>query len=294
MDNTTGVSHPAPAIRFRGRRGATAVPNWRWEDPELDPYELRIAGWLASHESHYLADHVTRNEIAKRTGMSGGKVTKAMARLVELGIVELGYAPSSRRGRERWVITFDLDVWERPPVMATVSEKRSPDDRLAVTTRPLSGHVVTTTKDVQGEEHQLRVFTDAESSPRRGIQGEGDEASREEKKPKPRRRDDLFDALASACGYRYDEMTESQKKAVAVMKNELARVGATPVEVHRRAAAYRRKFPGAALTERALAKHWSGLDDAAGDGEAVENEAEQWSRKTAAWARKVKAEEEER
>jgi len=35
-------------IRSRGRRGSVVVPNWRTEDPGIDPYAFRIACWLAS------------------------------------------------------------------------------------------------------------------------------------------------------------------------------------------------------------------------------------------------------
>lgn len=123
MGNSTRPlsSEPAPSIRSRGRRGSTVVPNWRWEDAALDPYELRVAGWLASHADTYLG-RVTRNEIARRTGVSAGRVTTALARLDALGIAhaETIEVPQSEGGK-RWVVTFNWDAWEREP--------RSPDDR---------------------------------------------------------------------------------------------------------------------------------------------------------------------
>jgi len=99
-------------IKSRGRTGFTQVPNWRWEDPELDPFELRVAGWLGSHADHYAADHVTRNEIARRTGVSQGKVTAALAHLEDLEIIEVETVKIAQsKGGKRLVITLDLDVW---------------------------------------------------------------------------------------------------------------------------------------------------------------------------------------
>jgi len=131
------------------------VPNWRWEDTTIDPYALRIAGWLASHADGYCQDNVTRNSIARRTGVSAGKVTTALAALAELGIVavETIEVPQSQGGK-RLRVTFDFDVWERRP--------RSPGDQAPghMTTGPRSrhdqapGHVVTASKDAPVGEQQ--------------------------------------------------------------------------------------------------------------------------------------------
>jgi DNA-binding Lrp family transcriptional regulator len=126
------------AIRSNGRRGSTIVPNWRWEDPTLDPYALRIAGWLASHADHYMQDCVTRNEIARRTNISAGKVTACLQKLEEQQIitVETVAVPQSQGGR-RLVITFDFDAWETGEPSYHMTGPRSPHDRAPVTTRPL-------------------------------------------------------------------------------------------------------------------------------------------------------------
>lgn len=126
------------AIRSTGRRGSTIVPNWRWEDQTLDPFELRIAGWLASHADGYLAETVTRNEIARRTGVSQGKVSSSLTTLAQLGVIAIESVeiPQAEGGR-RLVITVDFDVWE-------AQEARPPHDRVPVTTRPGPGHDMTT------------------------------------------------------------------------------------------------------------------------------------------------------
>jgi len=133
-------------IRSVGRSGATIVPNWRWEDPSLDPYQLRIAGWLASNTQGYTESYVTRNVIAKRTGISTGKVSSSIEALVEQGIIQVETieVPQGEGGR-RWVITVDLDVWQRP---------RSPHDQGPVTTRPGPGHHMTATTGTTSVEEQ--------------------------------------------------------------------------------------------------------------------------------------------
>ena len=158
-------------IRGRGRRGGTIVPNWRLEDPDLDPFELRIAAWLSSHADGWVGDHVTRNLIAARLNISQGKVTSAMDRLVALGIVELStIAVPQSEGGKRWDVIFDFDVWEREPW--------SPHDQAPVTTRPGPGHVVTTSSEVVQEEEQespdavsgVPVYDDEEQEPTEAIE----------------------------------------------------------------------------------------------------------------------------
>lgn len=122
-------------IRGRGRPGSTAVPRWRIEDTTLDAQEFRVACWLASHVGTYLAEKVSRNEIADKTGVSAGKVTYALRRLEEFGIIEIA---EGQRGR--LVITFDFDVWDW-----------SPHDQSPVTTRPLTGHDMTDTREQHSE-----------------------------------------------------------------------------------------------------------------------------------------------
>lgn len=71
--------------------------------------------------------------------------------------------------------------------------------------------------------------------------------------------DMLFDSLVEVCGMEYSDMTLRQRRACGVARAELAKVGATPAEIHRRAIAYRQRFPQAALTPNALASQWATL-----------------------------------
>lgn len=95
-------------IRSRGRRGSIVVPNWRAEDPEIDPYAFRIACWLAGHADHYTESTVSRNLIAKVVRISRTKVSESIDALEQLGIIDV-----ERVGdKARIVITFDFEVWE--------------------------------------------------------------------------------------------------------------------------------------------------------------------------------------
>jgi hypothetical protein len=107
----------ARGIRSSGRRmGWTGLPNWRLEDPTLDPYELRVALWLASHADGWLEEHVTRNEIARRTHVSQGKVSQSLAHLQELGVIVVETVEMAQHeGARRLVVTFDFAAWNAEP-----------------------------------------------------------------------------------------------------------------------------------------------------------------------------------
>lgn len=70
---------------------------------------------------------------------------------------------------------------------------------------------------------------------------------------------ELFDAIVEVSGATVPELTRSALGALHRAHAELREVGATPEQVHERAKWYRRKWPQAALTPMALAKHWSQL-----------------------------------
>lgn len=120
------------AIRSTGRRGYMSMANAWFEDDRLDPYELRVAGWLATHVDSYVAERVTRNEIARRTHVSGPKVSSSLARLEEIGLIVV-----EEGDRGRFVITFDVEMWERP--VATLPVDREPRSQSPVATLPVTG-----------------------------------------------------------------------------------------------------------------------------------------------------------
>lgn len=154
-------------IRSKGRRGHTIVPNWRWEDPSLNPYELRIAGWLASHADQWREDYVSRNLVADRTGISRDKTSTSVRRLVELGIIEV-----KSGGNGRFVITFDFEAWELPPDYSHPVDQPSQVDA----TRPPSGRHTSTerTPHVHIEEQR----EEQRENPQTPAQGGGRKARR--------------------------------------------------------------------------------------------------------------------
>ena len=147
-------------ISSRGRRGSVIVPNWRWEDPDLDPYELRIAGWLASHADAYLAEHVNRNMIVRVTGVSRTKVSEALVTLERLGIISVEQIEiPAARGGKRLQIEFNWDAWEGTP--------RTPDVLAQDATSRNPGRQASTSEVAQEEEQKEphRAASPAESDP---------------------------------------------------------------------------------------------------------------------------------
>ena len=78
------------------------------------------------------------------------------------------------------------------------------------------------------------------------------------KTPRVNGRDELFDALAIACGCDLTSMTRNYAKMIATAKRDIleATPDCTPAEIARRGAAYRKRYKDAACTPMALANHW--------------------------------------
>ncbi len=77
-------------------------------------------------------------------------------------------------------------------------------------------------------------------------------------KPNGKQRDELFDALALACGINPLEATKALCATIAVAKADILSVtpGLTAEEIRRRADGYRRKHKDWPLTVSSLAKYW--------------------------------------
>jgi hypothetical protein len=78
---------------------------------------------------------------------------------------------------------------------------------------------------------------------------------------KPAKKDELFEAVAEACGIDWNNLTPSGRGPLNKAVKELRDIGVTPDQVGGRAAAYRKTYPDAPLTPNALAKHWAALQD---------------------------------
>lgn len=118
-------------IKARGR-SFSVMPNWRLEDEALDPFELRVAAWLASHVDGWTEDHVSLNVIAERTHVSKAKVSAIIPRLAELGIIEV-----ETGSNRRLVVTVDLTVWQEGPSGRPTNTECSPHEHLAAPCLPI-------------------------------------------------------------------------------------------------------------------------------------------------------------
>lgn len=76
---------------------------------------------------------------------------------------------------------------------------------------------------------------------------------------RPREPDPVFEALCEVAAIEAGQLTRAGRGAVNRATADLRAVDASPEEVRRRAALYRRQWPDIALTAPALAKHWAML-----------------------------------
>lgn len=139
-----------------GRRGYTALPNFRTEhDPDLDVYARVVAIWISSHADSYVGS-VSRNAIARRVGISQGKVTNALADLERVGLIEV---ERNAKGLPNQII-FNVEVWE------------SPGGHVVTTPDGEGGHAATTKwspgdhKEEQGETKKPETQRSAPASPK--------------------------------------------------------------------------------------------------------------------------------
>ena len=101
----------------------------------------------------------------------------------------------------------------------------------------------------------------------------------------------LVEALQRVCGLG-DTPTRSELAGWRKAARELAAAGATETDVAARATAYATKYPTAALTPHALAKHWASLSSATPARSGVAGSTERARRNGAALARTDVSEEE--
>ena len=77
-----------------------------------------------------------------------------------------------------------------------------------------------------------------------------------------RKKDGLFEAVASECGISLTGMTRSARGQLNKVVKELREIDATEEQVKAKAKAYRQQYPNATLTPTALVKHWSSFAEA--------------------------------
>lgn len=77
--------------------------------------------------------------------------------------------------------------------------------------------------------------------------------------PRPRSRDELFEALAAVGGHQLDRLTRAERSRLNAATKQLRETGAGPDDVRAAVAAWARRYPGATVTAMALVHHWSEL-----------------------------------
>lgn len=80
-----------------------------------------------------------------------------------------------------------------------------------------------------------------------------------------RERDEIFDAVLTACQLAVADLTKASRGEVNAAVKQLKEVDATPGAVKVRAAKYRSRYPNSTLTPSALVKHWAGLANSNGN-----------------------------
>ena len=169
---------------------------------------------------------------SKEIGISAHQVRRAMDRLEAIGLV-LSCTPKGRT--KHYAIEYEhpmLDGAESPD--SYVADL--PDDAAEL---PDDVAELPAYKDLQ----ETRKEKDLAAAP-----------------PKtPAKKDELFEAVAKACGIDWRNLTSSGRGPLNKAVKELRDIGVKADDVGGRAAAYKKQYPDAALTPMALTKHWAAL-----------------------------------
>jgi DNA-binding transcriptional MocR family regulator len=203
--------------------------NWAWEQPVTKAANKLVLLALADHANGDGECWPSMKRIADRSDISARHVSRAINELVDLGLVEK--ANRRRHGGQYRGWDYRLNIQQTP---ATSGHGRP------VT----SGHGRPSPADT-------------------GVRSEPSENRKEEtladKPPESatRKKDDLFEVIAEACGISLTGMTRTARGQLNKACKELREVQATPDQVKAKAKAYRAQYPNATLTPTALIKHWS-------------------------------------
>ena len=207
------------------------VMNWAWEQPVAKATNKLVLLALADHANADGECWPSMKRIAQRSDISTRHVSRAINELIDLGLVE-------KAGRRRHGGQF-----------------RGWDYRVLVQRTPASGgHGGPVTS---GHGRPSPADTGVRSEPSENRQEETLAPAAQEKPAK--KKDELFEAIASACGIDIRQLTGSSRGQLNKATKELRDIGAEPGEVEPKAKAYRKLYENAALTPSALVKHWPSL-----------------------------------
>ncbi len=220
------------------------VSTWVWERSRSKGTARLVLLALAERANRAGECYPGVDDLARRARVDRRNVQKAIRQLVELGELSVdrqgGRLPNrSRRYQTNLYRVVMAGHGSIVPgeVLASGAAGRPPLADSGMAKSSTRGGDVA----VQGE--AVRPPEPSEESPENPSAG----------------RDELFSAVALACGMNTGELTPTGSAALNRAVRELAGIGATPDAVPTRARAYRAQWPSAALTPNALLKHWAQL-----------------------------------
>jgi biotin operon repressor len=204
------------------------VPEWLIDSGCTDK-ALRLYVVLARYaDNDKLTAYPGRGTLAKRMGCHRASVDRAVEELVRIG-----------------AITKQVRVKDGKYQSSLYTVRRLPPSRT---------HATTPVAPVQPPPlHPC----DIELEPK----NENQELHAAPPKSERRTKDNLFEAVAKACGINLTSLTRSSRGQLNKAVKELREVGATEQDVQAKAKAYKTQYPNAALTPTALVKHWSSFAD---------------------------------
>lgn len=173
----------------------------------------------------------SQTRLAKMCNTSVPTVKRAVAELVEVGILKV--QPRRKEGGLRSTNSYSLHV----PRGITPDPVAAPQ---GITGDPRYGGITDDPAEVDSSKQKERPS----DAPRQAVRART-------------ARDDLWDALVEATGI--EPSTTGEKSRFGKSVNELLAAGATPDEIKARASRWPMKYPGASLTDRALANRWGEL-----------------------------------
>jgi predicted transcriptional regulator len=209
------------------------VPHWVLELP-LSDKAVRLYAILSKYADN--ADRTSypgRGTLAKLMRCHRTSVDRAVQELIDAGCItkQVRY----KEGR----FTSSLYTVKRIPPSSTDEGSRTH------ATTPSSTHATTSSHpcDIELEPQNIEPEELVAAAP----------------PEKSAKKDELFEAVAAACGIDWTNLTKTGRGPLNKAVSELRGVGATPDQVSARAQAYRRTYPDAPLTPMALTKHWAAL-----------------------------------
>ena len=199
----------------------TRVPNAAVNDERLD---LKARGLLLLMLSKPDGWVFRERHLAGVAGVGRDQLRSAMQTLIDAG-----YVVRTRESEDGKPPVCVTRVYDMPQSGVGFTEVGIPDRG---ETRPISNELGLVTNDIIAAEPPEK---------------------------KPRKKDELFEAIAQACNIDIKQLTGTSRGQLNKATKELRDIGATPDQVAGKAQAWRSQYENASLTPTALVKHWPSL-----------------------------------